>query len=182
MISHYYFSSTTLNVRLAAGQEPGRLRVMLLASGIPIKTILINQSLRDGSRLKPWFSLSKSARHHPVTSEGRGSCAHSLSLHYGHQGHTKASHPAIRTWNEFDHWKSFFTLSQIVTLRGKNVNFLFVQKVPVLPSLCFLLHVSTHAETLFSELGTRLTPLFPLCVANFPHLTPSVFTGTLVHY
>lgn len=38
---------------------PGRLRVMLLASGIPIKTILINQSLRDGSNLKPRSSLSK---------------------------------------------------------------------------------------------------------------------------
>lgn len=97
MISHYYFSGTTLNVSVAAGREPGRLRVMLLASGIPIKTILINQSLRDGSKLKPWFSLSKSGGHHPVASEGRGSCVHSLSLHYGRQGHVKASHPAIRT-------------------------------------------------------------------------------------
>lgn len=70
MISHYCSSSTTLNVSVAAGWEPGRLRVMLLASGVPIKTILINQSLKDASNLKPWYSLSKSTGHHPVTSEG----------------------------------------------------------------------------------------------------------------
>lgn len=59
---------------------PGRWRVMLLASGFPIKTILINQSLRDGSNLKPWFSLSKIAGHHPVTSDGaRLSCPFTIS-------------------------------------------------------------------------------------------------------
>lgn len=76
MISHYYFPDTTLNVSMASGREPGRLRVMLLASGIPIKTILINQSLRDGSNLKPWFSLSKSATLSPVRGEAL------LPIHY----------------------------------------------------------------------------------------------------
>lgn len=32
---------------------------MLLASGIPIKTLLINQSLGDGSNLKAQFFLGK---------------------------------------------------------------------------------------------------------------------------
>lgn len=58
----------------------GRLRVMLVASGFPIKTILINQSLRDGSNLKPRFSRSKIAGHHPVTSDGaRLSCPFTIS-------------------------------------------------------------------------------------------------------
>lgn len=152
LVGEWFLITTSLallNVSVAAGQGLGRLRVMLLASGIPIKTILINQSLRDGSKLKPWFSLSKSVGHHPVTSEGRGSCAHSLSLHYGRQGHVKASHPALRTWNEFDHWKFLFTLSQIVTLEKKiQFNFLFVQKVPAQEQLlchsascCMLVHM-----------------------------------------
>lgn len=38
--------------------EPRRLRLMLLASGTLIRTILINQSLSDGSNLKPWSSPS----------------------------------------------------------------------------------------------------------------------------
>lgn len=80
MISHYDCSGTALNVSAAAGRGSGRLRVMLLASGFPIKTILINQSLRDGSNLKPWFSLSKIAGHHPVTSDGaRPSCPFTIS-------------------------------------------------------------------------------------------------------
>lgn len=80
MISHYDCSGITLNVNATAGRGPGRLRVMLLASGFPIKTILINQSLRDGSNLKPWFSLSKIAGHHPVTSDGaRLSCPFTIS-------------------------------------------------------------------------------------------------------
>lgn len=37
---------------------PGRLRLMLLAPETPIRTILINQSLRDGSNLKPRSSPS----------------------------------------------------------------------------------------------------------------------------
>lgn len=65
MISHYCSSSTALSVSVAAGWEPGRLRVMLLASGIPIRTILINQSLKYASNLKPRYSLSKKRRAPP---------------------------------------------------------------------------------------------------------------------
>lgn len=164
---------------MAAEWEPGRLRVMLLASGIPIKTILINQSLKYASNLKPWYSLSKSAGHHPVTSEGWGSCAHSLSLHYVRQGHVKASHPASRTWNEFDHWKSLFTLSQIVTL-GKKMLSSCTEGSWATVSLLLAACSCMCWEFVLWALHTSNAP-FSIVRCQLPSFN-YIFTGILVYY
>ena len=52
MNSHYHCTSTPLNVSGGGGWSRGRLRLMLLALGTPIRTILINQRHERGKQFK----------------------------------------------------------------------------------------------------------------------------------
>lgn len=79
MNSHYHCTSTPLNVSGGGGWSRGRLRLMLLALGTPIRTILINQRPERGKQFKGMVRTEQGA--------GQGSIL-SLRLEWDTHTHT----------------------------------------------------------------------------------------------